>query len=180
MTRAQQHVGLWLSVGLSLLALGLLLPEWALFGLSGALGLVGALGVVLRLPYGRALRLLEAKQYDEAGAVLEALEAQLLAQSWRRAAGFLYSGFSTSNALALVRATRGAVRIEQRRYDEAEALLEAALRDDDGYGLAWANRAIAAAGRGDAATAEAHATKARERGVSGEALAKAMAAVNAA
>lgn len=170
MTRSQQHVAIWVAGGLLLLGLPLVLPTDLVFVLVGVAWGLGLAGFVARGRYGRARALLTAKQYEAAFEELLAFEQQVTRQRWRRDLAFLYTGFHTSNPIALARAYQGVVRLEQGRLGEAEALLAAALEQDPDYSLPWANRAIVAASLGDAERARTFATTARSLGFTDAAL----------
>lgn len=166
MNRRQQHVAIWVALALLLLGLPLVVPAevtGVVVALLIALGLAGAWA---QRPVSRGFRLLAERRFDEATAVFLELETALKRQPLRRRLGFLYAGFSTSNALALVTTARGLVLLEQKQFTEARAVFDAAIAEDAGFALAWANRALAAASLGDEVTALASALEAKSLGFS--------------
>lgn len=170
MSRRQRQLVGWVVGALALVALALVLPGDLVFILAGVVWGLGLAGFVARGRYGRARALLAQKQYEGAFDELLAFEQQVKKDAWRRQLAFLFTGFSTSNPLALARCYQGVVRLEQRRLAEAEALLASAVAEDPGYGLAWANRALGGAMAGDAGRARAFAEAARQHDVAGARL----------
>lgn len=170
MSRRQRHAVTWIVVALLFVGVCLALPGDVVFVLAGAAWGVGLAGFIARGRYGRARALLSAKRYEAAFDELLAFEQQLRRDAWRRQLAFLFTGFSTTNPLALARCYEGIVRLEQGRLVEAEALLASAVEQDPGYGLAWANRALCAAMTNDAERARSHAAVAKTNGASGPTL----------
>ncbi len=156
------------------------LPAQAVFVLAGIGWGVGVAGYLARGRYGAALSLMKKQQWEAAFDELLAFEKQVSVEGWRRRLAPLATGFSTFDPVALAKATQGAVRLEQGRLAEAELLLEAAVALDPEYSLAWANRALAAAGLGDLEKARLHAERARALGVRSASFEAAMARGSAA
>ncbi len=164
MARPQQHAAIAVMSLFLLAVLPVVLPDgfvWVVVGLSWGVALVS---YVARGRYGVARAHLRARRYAQAFDEFAAFERQASSSAWRRALGFLYAGFQTSDPIALARGHLGIVRLEQGRLTEAEAFLRAALDQDPDYCLPWANRAIVAALSGDEAAALKFATTAKDLG----------------
>lgn len=161
----------WLAVALVVVAvlLGPRLPDAVLWALVGVMGVVMGLAVWLTMPFHRARSLLRAKQYDDAATELAAFELGL-SEPWKRRLAGLAVGLYTHHALAAARGTLGAVRLEQGRLDDAATHLDAAIALDAQYALPWANRAVLAAMRGDAAAANDAKDKAKALGFGSKVL----------
>jgi thioredoxin-like negative regulator of GroEL len=170
MSRRRRQLLGWVVGALALVGLALALPSDLVFVLAGVVWGLGLAGFVARGRYGKARALLAQKQYEAAFDELLAFERQVTTDAWRRQLAFLFTGFSTTDPLALARCYQGVVRLEQGRLAEAEALLASAVQQDPGYGLAWANRALGAALAGDAERARAFATTAKQHDVAGPRL----------
>lgn len=150
---------------LVLLVMPLVLPPQAVLALAGVGWGVGLAGFLARGTYGTALTLMKKKEWERAFDELLVFEKQVSEDGWRRRLAVLSTGFSTFDPVALAKATQGAVRLEQGRMAEAELLLAAAVALDPEYGLAWANRALAATALGKAELARDFADRARALGV---------------
>lgn len=175
MSRRAKHLLIIAVVGVILVIISWALPPNAVFTLAGLGWGLGLAGLIARGRYGKARTLMARGQHEAAFDELLAFEKQLETDAWRRALAFLFTGFHTSNPVALVKATQGAVRLDQGRLVEAEALLEVAVRLDPGYALPWANRALVAASMGHAEAARVHAEKARSLGYRSAAFERALA-----
>lgn len=118
---------------------------WALAGVALVV-MVAALSVTADFRAARAL--FAKKRFDDAAVRLAGFEKSLSAP-WRARLAGLAVGVYTSNALAAARNTLGAVRLEQGKFDEAQAHFDAALKLDAQYALPWANKALLAKKRGE-------------------------------
>ncbi|MBL8918362.1 MAG: hypothetical protein JNJ54_05840 [Myxococcaceae bacterium] len=170
MSRRRRQLLGWFVATVALVGVALLLPADLVFVLAGLIWGLGLAGFIARGRYGKARALLAQRRYEAAFDELLAFEQQVKQDAWRRQLAFLFTGFSTTNPLALARCYQGVVRLEQGRLAEAEALLASAVEQDAGFGLAWANRALGAAMAGDAARARAFAATAKQHDVSGAKL----------
>jgi tetratricopeptide (TPR) repeat protein len=140
----------------------------------GAVLLIVAVFAAKHLLAGRAL--MKRGQWDDAALELAAFEHEQATVAWRRALAFLFVGTWTSDGVAVARGTLGAIRLEQGRLDEAEGHLKRAVEQDPGYALPYANLALVAARRADAAAAEAHRARAHQLGFRRRAFEQALAA----
>lgn len=160
----------WVLVALVLLAGVVIAPRlpdvvgWALAAL--AVGAVAA-ALVFTAEFRAARALFAQQRFDDAAIKLAVFEKSL-SSPWRARLAGLAVGVYTSNALAAARNLLGAVRLEQGKWDEAQAHFDAALKLDEKYALPWANKALLAKKRG------ADFSEARNRAVALGAKAKAL------
>ncbi len=128
------------------------LPSPLLWSAAALVFSLTAFALWLTTGFRRARALLAQKQYDAAATELAAFELSLT-ESWKRHVAGLAVGTYTTSAFAAARNTLGAVRLEQGRLDDAATHFSAAIALDAQYAVPWANRAVLAAMRGDAAGA---------------------------
>lgn len=136
----------------TMLGLAPKLPNALLWSVTALAFVVTAVALWLTTGFRRARVLMAQKKYDDAALALAAFELSL-SEPWKRRIAGLAVGTYTTSAFAAARNTLGAVRLEQGRLDDAATHFSAALSLDAQYAVPWANRAVLAAMRGDAAGA---------------------------
>ena len=145
------------------------LPTWLTWVLGGAGLPVVGVALWVTAPLRAARTLLMRKQFEQAAMAVLAFEARM-ALLWQRVLAALAVGFYTSNPKAAARNVMGAVRLDEGKLDEAERMLEKAVKLDDGYAIPFANLAMVAAKRGDRAVAMERREAARKRGYASKTL----------
>lgn len=164
MTRPTRSLVFFATFTVAAFVLAPTLPDVAIWTLA-ALGLAVLMVALLA---GKSFFLgrsaMRAGRWDDAFQAFQTFHDQQLGRGWQARLSFLFAGIYTADGVALALNNQGAVRLNQRQLDEAEALFRKALARDRQYAMPHVNLAIVAAMRGDAATAEAESTRARELG----------------
>lgn len=164
MTRPARNLFFLLAFVIGAVLLAPLLPDAVIYPASavGFALIVTALVVGKRFFRGRAL--MRQKAWDEAALAMAGFEKEQTEAGWRRAFSWLFAGIYTHDGVAIARNNLGAIRLEQRQLDDAEAHFRRALERDAKYAVPYANLAIIAALRGQPEQAEANVKRARELG----------------
>ena len=140
------------------------LPDVAMWALSGLAAVVLAVSLVAGRPFFAGRFAMKDERWDAAFAAFETFHDEQSGHGWKARFSFLFAGIFTADGVALALNNMGAVRLNQQRLDDAEALFRRALERDARYAMPHVNLAIIAAMRGDAATAETESKTARALG----------------
>jgi hypothetical protein len=154
--------------------LGVALPYWAGWIMTGVLVLALSVVAVVGRELFKARVLMKQREYVGAAQALQKFQAEQRASGLRRMVGAVLAGRYTFDAIAVAENDLGAVASEAGRADVAQKHFEAAAQLDPGYAIPHVNLALLAAGRAEANAAFTAAAKARELGFRSRGLQRAI------
>ncbi|MFT3839845.1 MAG: hypothetical protein QM723_22855 [Myxococcaceae bacterium] len=174
MNRPRRNLLLYLGFMLLFGWLGVALPYWAGWIMTGALVVVLSLVALVGRELFKARVLMKQRQYVAAAQALQKFQTELKASGPRRLIGALISGRWTFDAVAVAENDLGAIASEAGHSDVARKHFEAAAQLDPGYAIPHVNLALLAASRAEANAAFTAAAKARELGFRSKGLQRAI------
>jgi tetratricopeptide (TPR) repeat protein len=174
LTRPRRNLLLYAAALLGFGWLGVVLPYWAGWVMTGGLLLVLLLiGWVGRELF-RGRMLMQQRRYVEAAQALQRFQTQQQASAPARGVAVLFAGRYTANAVAVAENDLGAIASENGHPDVARRHFEQAVALDPGYAIPHVNLALLLASRHDEAGARAEAEKARDLGFRSKGLQRAV------